>query len=205
MQVKLMKAKKVPGIPLQVKGNFHDTESIQKLENAHEAELKYNILKERFFEINKWGAYSKDNIADFTLCDSSGDKVDRSPIIGDYIKILLSEIKNPETEDYQWVRIDMIDKTNPNRIMMQCRPSKLPGNEFAGKTVHFHSANTTSTFVISKGNDYVKMAIYGRNEKPNQNTDIISSVKNMFIAFGRMVGSSKIQWKQLTDGMVSLK
>ncbi|WP_210149505.1 hypothetical protein [Chryseobacterium scophthalmum] len=205
MKVKLMKAKKVPGIPLQVKGNFHDTESIQKLENAHEAELKYNILKERFFEINKWGAYSKDNIADFTLCDSSGDKVDRVPIIGDYIKILLSEIKNPETEDYQWVRIDMIDKTNPNRIMMQCRPSKLPGNEFAGKTVHFHSANTTSTFVISKGNDYVKMAIYGRNEKPNQNTDIISSVKNMLIALGRVVGSSKIQWKQLTDGMVSLK
>lgn len=205
MQVKLIKPKKVPGIPLQVKGNFHDTESIQKFENIHEAELKYNILKQRFFEINKWGNYSKENITVFTLCDSSGNIVQRLPLIGDYIKILLSEIKNPKTNDYQWVCIDMIDKTNPNRIMMQCRPSKLPGNEFAGKTVHFHSANTTSTFVISKGNDYVKMAIYGRNEKPNQNTDIISSVKNMFIALGRVVGSSKIQWKQLTNGMVSLK
>lgn len=188
-----------------MKGNFHDTESIQKLENAQEAELKYSILKERFFEINKWGTYSKESIAEFTLCDSSGNRINRSPIIGDYIKILLSEIKNPKTNDYQWVRIDMIDKTNPNRIMIQCRPSKLPGNEFAGKTVHFHSASTTSTFVISKGNDYVKMAIYGRNEKPNQNTDIISSVKNLFIALGGMVGSSKIQWKQITDGMVSLK
>lgn len=205
MQAKLMKAKKVPGIPLQVKGNFHDTESIQKLENAQEAELKYNLLKKRFFEINKWGTYSKENIAEFTLCDSSGNRIDGPPMIGDYIKILLSEVKNSKTNDYQWVRIDMIDKTNPNRIMIQCRPSKLPGNEFAGKTVHFHSAGTTSTFVISKENDYVKMAIYGRNEKPNQNTDLISSVKNMFIVLGGMVGSSKIQWKQLADGMVSLK
>lgn len=200
-----MRAKKVPGIPLQMKGNFHDTESIQKFKNAQEGELKYNILRERFFEINKWGTYSKERNVVFTLCDSSGNIVDRLPLIGDYIKILLSDIKNPESDDYQWVRIDMIDKTNPNRVMIQCRPSKLPGNEFAGNIVHFHSVGTTSTFVISKGSDYVKMAIYGRNEKPNQNTDIVNSVKNMFIAFGRRVGASKIQWKQLTDGMVNLK
>lgn len=205
MQIKLMKAKKIPGIPLQVKGQFHDTESIQKCENVQEAELKYNLLKERFFDINKWNTYSNENIAEFTLCDSSGNTVHRLPFIGDYIKILLSDIKNPESDDYQWVRIDMIDKTNPNRVMIQCRPSKLPGNEFAGNIVHFHSVGTTSTFVISKGSDYVKMAIYGRNEKPNQNTDIVNSVKNMFIAFGKRVGASKIQWKQLTDGMVNLK
>lgn len=204
MQIKLMKAKKIPGIPLQVKGQFHDTESIQKFDNAQETELKYNILKERFFDINKWGTYSKENIAEFTLCDSTAKSVDRLPIIGDYIKILLSEVQNPERNNYQWVRIDMIDKTNPNSIMIQCRPSKLPGDQFAGNTVHFHSGGTTSTFIISKGNDYIKMAIYGRNEKPNQNTDVISSIKNMFIAFKGVVGSSKIQWKLLTDGMVNI-
>ncbi|WP_441558907.1 hypothetical protein [Chryseobacterium sp. 2TAF14] len=188
-----------------MKGKFHDTESIQKFENAQEAETKYNILKERFFEINKWGTYSKEKIAEFTLCDSSGNRIERAPIIGDYIKILLSAIKNPKLNDYQWVRIDMIDKANPNRIMMQCRPSKLPGNEFSGKTVHFHSAGSTSTFVISKENNYIKMAIYGRNEKPNQNTDIINSLKNVFIALGRRFGLSKIKWKQFTDGILNLE
>lgn len=204
MQIKLMKAKKIPGIPLQVKGQFHDTESIQKCENAQEAELKYNVLKERFFDINKWNTYSNENIAEFTLCDSSGNTVHRLPSIGDYIKILLSEIKASGKDSCQWVRIDMIDKTNPNSIMIQCRPSKLPGNQFAGNTVHFHSAGTTSTFIISKGNDYIKMAIYGRNEKPNQNTDIISGIKNMFIAFKGVIGPSKIQWKLLTVGMVNI-
>lgn len=200
-----MKAKKIPGIPLQVKGQFHDTESIQKFENAQETEQKYDVLKDRFFDINKWSTYSKGSIAEFTLCDSSGKTVRRLPSIGDYIKILLSNIKRSEKESYQWVRIDMIDKTNPNRIMIQCRPSKLPGDQFAGNTVHFHSAGTTSAFIISKGDDYIKMAIYGRNEKPNQNTDIISSIKNMFIAFKGVIGPSKIQWKQLADGMISLK
>lgn len=200
-----MKAKKIPGIPLQVKGQFHDTESIQKFKNAQETEQKYDVLKGRFFDINKWSTYSKGSIAEFTLCDSSGKTVHRLPSIGDYIKILLSNIKRSEKESYQWVRIDMIDQTNPNSIMIQCRPSKLPGDQFAGNTVHFHSAGTTCTFIISKGDDYIKMAIYGRNEKPNQNTDIISSIKNMFIAFKGVIGSSKIQWKQLADGMISLK
>ena len=47
MKVKLMKAKKVPGIPLQVKGNFHDTESIQKLENAFRPYMAeaYQVIK----------------------------------------------------------------------------------------------------------------------------------------------------------------
>lgn len=205
MQINLMKAKKIPGIPLQVKGQFHDTESIQKFKNAQETEQKYDVLKDRFFDINKWSTYSKGSIAEFTLCDSSGNRVHRLPSIGDYIKILLTEIKTPNKDSYQWVRIDMIDKTNPNSIMIQCRPSKLPGDQFAGNTVHFHSAGTTSTFIISKGDDYIKMAIYGRNEKPNQNTDIISSIKNMFIAFKGVIGPSKMQWKQLADGIISLK
>lgn len=198
-----MKPKKVPGVPSQLKGGFHDTETIQKFSSSEERELKFKILKDRFFEINKWQNYYRGKSTSFTLCDSNGLMVNRLPQIGDYIKILLNKTNDPKTDDYHWVRIDMIDKSNTNRIMIQCRPSKLPGNEFAGKTAHFHSAGSTSTFVISKGNDYVKMAIYGRNEKANQNTDFLSSIKNLCISFGSKVGSSKIQWKHLTDGLVS--
>ena len=200
-----MKPKKVPGIPSQMKGSFHDTESVQKINDGQEIELKFNILKERFFEINKWGNYCKTSPVEFNLCDSSGKTVHRLPQIGDYVKILLTKINNPKIEDYQWVRIDMIDLSNPNRLMIQCRPSKLPGNEFAGRIIHFYSAVSTSTFVISKGKDYIKMAIYGRNEIANKNTGFLESIKNVFIAFGGMVGSSKIQWKCLADGLINAK
>lgn len=200
-----MKAKKIPGIPSQTKGRFHDTETIRKIQNPEEIEFKFNILKERFLEINSWGNFCNENSIQFNLCDSSGKTVNRSPQIGDYIKILLKKINHPKKKDYYWVRIDMIDKSNPNRMMIQCRPSKLPGSEFAGKIFHFYSAASTSTFIISKGNDYIKMAVYGRNEKANHNTDFLNNIKNIFIALGGILGGSKIQWKLLTDGLINAK
>ena len=170
-----MKPKNIPGVPQHYKGSFHDTESSKEI-----------------------------NVA-FTLCDSSGNPVQRSPIIGDYIKILLSESNKTESDDYQWVRIDMIDKSNPNRLMMQCRPSKLPGNEFAGKTVHYHSLCTTSTFVISKEKNSVKAGIYGRNEYPNLKSGFFNCIRNLMIAIGGMLGFSKIQWKCLTEGLTNFE
>ncbi|OCK50169.1 hypothetical protein BA768_05955 [Chryseobacterium sp. CBo1] len=196
-----MKPKKVPGIPSQVRGGFQDTESIKRFSSSEEVDFKFDILKDRFFEINNWNNYSQGCISKFELCDNTGESVRRSPKIGDYIKILLTKINNPEIEDYHWVQIDMIDKSNPNRIMLQCRPSKLPGNEFAGKTIHFHSAASTSTFVISKGNDYIKMAIYERNQQPNKNTSFANSIKNIVSS---VIGTSKIQWKSLADGLINI-
>ncbi|MFC7347065.1 hypothetical protein ACFQO9_10095 [Chryseobacterium zhengzhouense] len=195
-----MKPKKVPGIPSQVRGGSQDTESIRKFSSSEEVDLKFDILKKRFFEITKWSEYCP-NGAEFKLYDTAGEQINRSPEIGDYIKILPTKINNPKTENYYWVRIDLIDKSNPDRIMLQFRPSKLPGNEFAGKTFHFHSAAATSTFVISKGSDYIKMAVYERNQQPNKNTTFANSIKNMISS---VFGTSKIRWKSLTDELINL-
>lgn len=200
-----MKPKKIPGIPSQIRGGFHDAESIHKIQDDQKVELKFSILKKRFFDVNSWGEYYKESPINFFLRDASGNVVHRLPQIGDYIKILLSEISNPRKEDYQWVQIDMIDLSNPERLMIQFRPSKLPGNEFAGETIHFYSSGSSTTFVISKGKDYIKAGIYGRNETANKNTGFVNSVKNMFIAFGSRAGSSKIQWKFLVDGFIGEK
>jgi hypothetical protein len=45
-----MKPKQIPGIPIQKKGGFHDTESIQQFD-VLEINSKFNILKKRFFSI----------------------------------------------------------------------------------------------------------------------------------------------------------
>lgn len=199
-----MKPKKIPGVPSQVKGYFHDTESIQKFENSELADLKFNILKEKFFEIGKWNINFQKNKVEFTHCNSVGENINRTPQIGDYIKILLSKKTHPKPEDFEWMQIDMIDMSNPQRIMMQCRPSKLPGNNFAGNTLHFHSSTSTTTFIISKRDNQIKMAVYGRNLKANKNTGFIKSLKNIFSGFGEIVGSHKIRWKNLTDGLVNI-
>lgn len=200
-----MKPKKVPGVPSQVKGNFHDTESMKKFENTNETEVRFNALKERFFEISNWHSYSHKQQTKFTLCDSSGKTVQRPPQIGDYIQILLKKERNLKKEDFQWMQIDMIDKSNPDYILIQSRPSKLPGNRFAGKTAHFNAVTSTTTFIISKGDKYIKMAVYGRNIKPNKNTDFIRCLNNIFIAVGERAGLQKIKWKKLSDGLVNIQ
>lgn len=108
-------------------------------------------------------------------------------------------------KDYIWVRIDMIDQSNPNSLMMQMRPSTLPGNQFGGNIMHFYSSGSTSTFIISKGNNYIKAAVYERNEKANMNTDFLSGIKNKLIASGTRFGSPKIQWKSFTNALLSDK
>ncbi|MXS72813.1 hypothetical protein GSF70_16500 [Flavobacteriaceae bacterium W22] len=200
-----MKHKKVPGVPNQIKGGYHDTENKVTYPNSEDLEKSFNTAKKKLFDINNWSNYTSDVIAEFVLCDQEGIVVERDPQIGDYVKILLKAKPNPQKKDYIWVRIDMIDHSNPNSLMMQMRPSTLPGNQFGGNIMHFYSSGSTLTFIVSKGNNYVKAAVYGRNEKANTNTDLLSGIKNRLTALGARFGSQKIQWKTFTEMLLNNK
>lgn len=198
-----MKHKKVPGVPNQIKGGCHDTETKVTYPNPEDLEKSFNTAKKKLFDINNWSNYTSGVKTEFILCDQEGNIVERDPQIGDYVKILLKAKPNPQKKDYIWVRIDMIDQSNPNSLMMQMRPSTLPGNQFAGNIMHFFSSGSTSTFIISKGSNYVKAAVYGRNEKANTNTNLLSGIQNRLTALGARFGSQKIQWKAFTEMLLN--
>lgn len=82
-----MKAKQIPGVPVQKKGAFHDNESKRSFEYAELVANHFEILKDRFFSIHRWKEYGGDLSADFRLFDSYGSYVDRMPRKGDYIRI----------------------------------------------------------------------------------------------------------------------
>lgn len=189
--------KKVPGVPSQIKGGYHDTESIQKFSSLMELDSGYKSIKERFFDINSWRVCAKNNCLDFALFDTSGIAVDRFPKIGDYIKISPSKGTSLKVKDYLWVRIDMLDQSVEDRVMLQFRPSKVPGSEFAGQIMHFYASTSSSTMIISKGKDSVKFGIYGRNEKANHHTDFLKIIKNIFTSSRNI-----IPWKDFADGLV---
>lgn len=198
-----MKHKKVPGVPNQIKGSCHDTETKVTYPNAEDLEKNFNIAKNRLFDINNWSNHTSGIPVKFTLCDQEGTAVERDPQIGDYVKILLHDKPNPQKRDYIWVRIDMIDQSNPNSLMLQMRPSTLPGNQFGGNIMHFYSSGSTSTFIVSKGNNYAKAAVYGRNEKANLNTDFLSAIKNWLTVLGARFGFQKIPWKAFTEMLLN--
>ncbi|MDQ0595105.1 hypothetical protein QFZ37_003474 [Chryseobacterium ginsenosidimutans] len=201
-----MKPKQIPGVPIHKKGGFHDTESTKQY-NALVINTKFNILKERFFTINKWKDYCGSASADFKHFDSSGQWVERIPKKGDFIRIGIPGPGTKEAEGYDWVEIVNIshrDTDNSESFLMMCRPSKVP-NRLKGYIAHFYSSAATSNIMIVREGDSLKVGIYGRNERPNFNTGFIDKIRNFFISLGGMFGFGKMQWKLLADGLLNFE
>ncbi|MFP3834577.1 hypothetical protein [Chryseobacterium sp. SIMBA_028] len=166
-----MKAKEIRGVPSQKKGGFHNTESVKEFDNSEMAVQQFAVLKNRFFCVNEWKGYCGDHFADFKLYDSSGNYVDRAPVRGDFIRI---DTPGPGSLEagFDWVRITNIsnDYTKEDEfenISMTCHPAKEPGKSYKKYIAHFYSSGATSTFMISRGSNYIKAAVYGRNETAN--------------------------------------
>lgn len=199
----IMKPKNIPGVPQQIKGSFHDTESKIEIKKTEDADFKFETLKERLMDINNWKAYCSESNTDFKLCDSLGHVVYRIPQIGDYIKIDIPGPGEKAGKSFDWVQIVIIDVEVKNRVMIQCRPSRCPQKESSRKIAHFYSSLATSTFIISREKNYLQVGIYGRNECPNLKSGLVDGFRNILVAIGGMLGFSKIQWKCLADGMVN--
>ncbi|KQT35700.1 hypothetical protein ASG22_01385 [Chryseobacterium sp. Leaf405] len=201
-----MKPKQIPGIPMQKKGGFHDTESIQQF-NVLEIHSKFDVLKERFFSINKWKEYCGNASAEFKHFDATGQFVDRIPVKGDLIRIGIPGPGTKEADGYDWVEIINISHKNTDTyesFLMMCRPCKAP-HTLKGYIAHFYSPAATSNLMIVKEGDTLKVGIYGRNERPNFNAGFLDKIRNFFIAFGGMFGFGKMQWKMLTEGLLNFK
>ena len=201
-----MKAKQIPGVPVQKKGAFHDNESKRSFESAELVANHFEILKDRFFSIHRWKEYGGDLSADFRLFDSYGSYVDRMPRKGDYIRIDIPGPGDIKAKGYDWVEVMKIDDRcygdELERYLLVCRPSAVPqSNE--EHIAHFYARESSSSFIISRGIDYIKAGIYGRNEVPNiSRTGFFGRIRNLLVSIGGFFQLTKIQWKSLADGFL---
>ena len=157
-----MEAKQIPGVPVQKKGAFHDTESKRSFESAELVAHHFEILKDRFFSIKAKG--------------------------------------------YDWVEVMKIDDRcygdELERYLLVCRPSAVPQSN-KEHIAHFYARESSSSFIISRGIDYIKAGIYGRNEVPNiSRTGFFGRIRNLLVSIGGFFQLSKIQWKSLADGFL---
>jgi len=202
-----MKPKQIPGIPQQKNGSFHDTEKYIHFENSEITDENYEMLKNRFFSINQWENYCGKKSAEFKLHNPHGAPISRLPQENDLIRIKIPGPGNPESNGYEWVKIEKISNQLPNvgeieNITMICIPTKVPGQNKSKHIAHFYSEKSTSNFRISKGLKFIKIGIYGRNETPNMNTSFIGKMRNSLIGIGGMFGISKIQWKIFAEKII---
>ena len=201
-----MEAKQIPGVPVQKKGAFHDTESKRSFESAELVANHFEILKDRFFSIHRWKEYGGDLSADFRLFDCVGSYVERMPRKGDYIRIDIPGPGDIKAKGYDWVEVMKIDDRcygdELERYLLVCRPSAVPqSNE--EHIAHFYARESSSSFIISRGIDYIKAGIYGRNEVPNiSRTGFFGRIRNLLVSIGGFFQLTKIQWKSLADGFL---
>ncbi|WP_048509780.1 hypothetical protein [Chryseobacterium sp. FH2] len=200
-----MKAKKVTGIPSQKTGGFHDTESERVFENSLVASEHFDVLKKRFLSTNSWKDYCGEQSADFKLYDHYGNYLEREPQTGDFIRIDIPGPGETEAKGYDWVKINSFFNEKGDdweKIFFICNPSEEPGNKKNRHIAHFYSKQASSTFMILREANFIRMAIYGRNETPNFNANFLDIIRNIFTAVGGMLGIAKIQWKCLADGLI---
>lgn len=205
---KVMQSKNDFKLPKQIIGSAHDTESFKKIEEAITISSQYDILKDRFFDINNWMEYCGSLSAEFKLCNSCGIIINSKPKLKDFIRIKIPGPGLHEGNNYDWVQIIRIEEgihSLSDYCLFECSPCKMPGAKHHFGVAHFYTSKATSTFIISKENDCLKVSVHGRNETPNYKVSALSKLRNFMIAVGGMFGFSKIEWKCLTGGLLDFK
>lgn len=205
----MTKAKKIPGVPEQYKGAYHDTESDRYFDNTNLLNQQFEFLKNRFCNINHWKDYCGKMSADYKLFDHNGSFIDRAPVEGDFMRIDIPGPGDPEAKGFDWVEIVKVDNRcygdELERYLISCRPSKSPDTRNS-HIVHFYSEESTSTLVISRGKNYIKIGIYGRNEVANfSKTGFLGKIRNFLISLGGFTKATKLQWKSLADGLLDFE
>lgn len=188
-------------IPPQEGGVQTNTESSTRLCGDKEAESFYQEVRGRLLDVNRWHELAGAATADFQLTDAEGKEVDRTARTGDHFRIRIPGPGSITGEGNDWVRIEAIEDRG-DALAIRVRPATNPQND-RQDVAHFFSPDATSSFIVRREGDTVTAGVYGRNEKPNTDTETtIDKLRNAAVATGAITGFSKLQWKSLVNGLV---
>ncbi|MEO6406916.1 MAG: hypothetical protein ABIY51_15180 [Ferruginibacter sp.] len=192
-------------VPKQEQGIQSDTIATRNFASEDEAHDFFLIAKQRLLQISNWKNLIGNLSADFYLCDSHGDEVQRTVEKNDYIKI---DIPGPGTvagNGNDWVHVESLQEESNEKEEMTCvkvRPASSPLND--NKDIaHFFDDSATSSFIVKRRECIVSAEVHGRNEKPNVETEALQDkIRNTIIATAAATGFSKLQWKLLAEGLI---
>jgi hypothetical protein len=192
-------------VPENQSGVATNTESSVELPSIDEAKSFYEKAKQRLLDVNDWHKIAGAATADFQLTDKNGQDVNRLVQKDDHFKIDIPG-PGPVTGDgFDWVQVEAIEEKNSDEeqsFTIKVRPATNPNNE-REDVAHFFSEEATSCFTVKRKYTTITAGVYGRNEKPNTNTETtIDKARNTAIATGAISGFAKLQWKSLVKGLV---
>jgi hypothetical protein len=204
-----MQKKDYSGVtPEQYDGGKIDTASSAEFQSVDEAKAFYRAVKLRLLNVNEWQKLAGKLLASFQVTDELGNPLNRMVKEGDYIKIDIPGPGSKSGDGFDWVHVEAIDETvtdDIESIGMRVRPAPNPQKE-PGDVSHFYSQQATSNFIVTREGTKLTAAIYDRNVEPNQDAENLSDkVRHVLTGAGAMTLFSKIQWKELANGLIKAK
>jgi len=192
-------------IPVQTAGNHLDIIESREFLNEQAAIEFFEKVNLKLFDINNWHQVCRSTSSKFYLKSGKDLSSKQTPEVGDFICI---DIPGPSTlsgKGYDWVKIEAISKETNNAgevIAMTVRPHSNPTKDLKN-IAHFFTEDSTSTFMITRQNNFVTAEVHGRNEISNLKTSVFSdNLRNRMVSWGAVIGLSYPQWKSLALGLV---
>lgn len=194
-------------IPDQETGKAIDAVSSIERRNESDAKTFFIRVRERLQNVNRWKEYAGNISADFQLVDKFGREVQRKAKKGDYFKIDIPGPGSKRGDGYDWVRIEEVVSTSApdgESFGFRVRPTDNP-HRTDHEVAHFYAPESTSTFVVERNKNQITVSIYDRNTKPNTTANSrFDKIRDSVVGAAAVITFSKIQWKNLTDGLLKL-
>lgn len=190
-------------IPQQEKGSQHDAVSKYCFEDEATAKIAYDALRLKLKDINNWHKLAENISAKFSLVKDDGSSAAHIPEAGFYIKNNIPGPGNKAGGGYDWVRIIKVYPQEEEPIYgFTVSPVSNPLND-DDDLAHFYDADATNTFLVRRKEKCVYAEVHGRNEQANTTgAGFRDGIRNTFVGMGGMGGLGKVQWKNLTDGLI---
>lgn len=195
-------------VPPQEEGAQSNTTAEKTLDTEVLAKQFFDKAVNRLMNVNDWSSYTGALTANFQLCDSKGNEVQRPVEMHDYFKI---DVPGPGTvtgDGYDWVQVEALEKytaAHEDMVLITVRPANNPLND-KEDVAHFFTDESTSSFIVKRTGTKVTVEVHGRNEKPNTKADsIIDKARNVFAGSVAVSLFSKYQWKSLVEGLLDFE
>jgi hypothetical protein len=196
-------------IPVQQGGASSVTDYTIETATVNAAKQLFRQARENLLHVNDWNTIAGKGSAIFQVIDNKGQKTNDCVKEGNFLRISIPVVPGTsEGEGADWVIVEKIneeDRSDYQYVGILVRPTPPPFSK-EKEAAHFFDRDATSTFSIERNRRKVIAAVNGRNEKPNIVTrDIVTRLRNFFVALGAMAGLNKPQWKKLVRGLLRKK
>jgi hypothetical protein len=194
-------------VPVQTEGAATDVVERKTCSDREDAAAIFKTTKQRLLNVDAWKDICKGLSASFTVTGSDGIPTRNLPVVGDYIRIDIPGPASAVGKGYDWVQVELMETTGTasdtnESIIMRVRPASNPQQE-DGPVAHFMDETATSSFIVRRNDCIVEVAILGRNEKPNTNSDnITDNIRNAVTGIAAAAGFSAVQWKKLASALL---